>query len=169
MKKRLLPVLLILALIVAGTFYYRSRDEQKIGRQVDQLLENVAHQKISLRKPSDVREAVSEVLADEVQLYGAYPIPTATQSLDEVLEQIKTLHDFTTLCEIKVANREVEIRGDEAKATLQAEVLVAAGKNYQRREEWTMIFELKKFDVWKITGIKGIPPSNRAPDEEISF
>ena len=40
------------------------------------------------------------------------------------------------------------------------------GKNVQRRENWTMMFELEKLDVWRITGIKGIPPGKASSIEE---
>jgi len=165
MKRLLLPAL-VLALLVGGYFFYRNQDEQQISRQIDQLIENIEHKKISLRKPSDVKKAVEEVLADEIEFYGAFPVPSGTHTPEDVIDKLGTLHGLTTLCEIEESSREIEIKGNKATVTVEAEIHVAVGKNIQRRENWTMMFELEKSDIWRISGIKGIPPGNASSPRE---
>lgn len=160
MKNRLVLILLAVALLGGGYLFYRSQDAQVIGRQVDQLLENVEHKKISLRKESDVRASLSEVLAKEVTLFGASPVPSGDFSEEEVTDKVLQFHAWTSLCEINESDRNIEIKGEEAQVTIVADVHVAVGKNIQRKERWTMMFKLAKSDTWRINGIKGIPSAN---------
>ena len=166
MMKRIILPALALALLIGGYVFYRNQDQQLIARQVDQLIESIEHEKISLRKPSDVKTAVEEVLAEEIEFFGAFPVPFGTHSIEDVIDQLGTLHGLTSLCEIKERSRKIEINGSNAQVTVEAEIHVAVGKNIQRRENWTMMFELKKLDTWRITGIKGIPPGNATSTEE---
>lgn len=169
MKRPHLLFALFALLLLGGTYYlYRNQDQQLISRQVDQLIENIEHKKISLRKPSDVEFAVKAVLSDKIECYGAFPVPSGTHTTAEVIEKISEFHAWTSLCEMDESNRKIEVNGDRAKVTLEAEVHVALGKNIQRRENWTLMFELQKMDVWRITGIKGIPPGNASSPEEAS-
>ncbi|MEJ6641891.1 MAG: hypothetical protein QNL33_01410 [Akkermansiaceae bacterium] len=163
---RILLLVLVLALLVGGFVFYRNQDEQQIGRQVDQFIEYIEHEKISLRKPSDVQKAVEEVLADEIQFYGAFPVPSGALTQEDVIDKLGTLHGLTSLCEIKERSRDIDVNGSKAKVTVDAEIHVAVGKNVQRRENWTMMFEIEKLDVWRITGIKGIPPGKASSIEE---
>jgi len=156
--KRILLLVLVLALLIGGYLFYRNQDEPQINRQVDQLIENIEYEAISLRKPSDIKTALEEILADEIEFYGAFPVPSGTHTTEEVLEKINLLHGFISLCKIKESSRQIEVNGNEARVTVETEIHIAAMKNNQRRENWTMMFELKKFEVWRITGIKGIPP-----------
>lgn len=166
MKNRIVLIALAVILLGSGYLYYRNQDRQVIGRQVDQLIENIEHKKISLRKESDVREAVLEVLAPDVEFFGSTPVPSGMKSQEQVLEEIFKLHNWTSLCEIKESDRNIEIHGNEAQVTLVAEVHVAIGKNIQRREDWTLLFKLTKSDTWRIDGIKGIPSAGATSAEE---
>ncbi|YCM44453.1 hypothetical protein V2O64_00275 [Verrucomicrobiaceae bacterium 227] len=166
--KRILLLVIVLALLTGGYFVFRNQDKQQIGRQVDQLIENIEHKKISLRKPSDVKTSLEAILADEIEFFGAPPVPSGTHSPDDVIDKLATFHGFTTLCEIEEKSRDIEINGDEARVTIEAEVHVAIGKNLQKRENWTMMFQLKKSDVWRISGIKGTPPGNASSARDAS-
>lgn len=166
MKRILILAALAIVLLGGGYYYYRNQDQQLINRQVDVLIENIEHKKISLRKPSDVEKAIREVMTDQVLFHGSFPVPRGELSVDDVLERLSTFHGLTTSCEIRESDRKVLIKENEAQVTIDAEIAVAAGKNLSRKEKWTMVFTLSKSDVWRISGVKGIPPNGATSDED---
>lgn len=155
MKRYLLPGIILVALITGGLLWFRSQPEQQVARQTAQLFEMVAHEKISLRKPSDVVQGLTEVLAEEIQCYGEFPIPQTEITRDYFIEQVTNFQNMTSACRFTEKEKNVTISGSEAQVILDTEVHAAAGKNFQRTENWTFIIDLKKSDAWRIVGFKG--------------
>ncbi len=155
MKKIIVLVVLIVLASIGGFLWLRQQPEQQVGHAVDQFLEHVEHRKISIRSKEDVHKALREVLADKIEFHGAWPIPTDDMTLAETLEKIDQFQGLTTLCEITVSEREIQIIGSKAQVYLTTEIHVAAGKNNQGIENWELIFDLEKNDDWRITGLQG--------------
>jgi len=157
MNSRRLWILLLLIVASGGYLSYRNQDRQIIGRQVDQLLENIEYQKISLRKESDIRKSISEVVAPEIELLGSPPIPNLQFSTEGFIEQILQFHQWITRCQIKEKERTISIQADQAEVQIIVDVEVAAGKNHKRAESWDIILRLKKLEKWRIDQIKAFP------------
>ncbi len=148
--------LLLLTLIGGGYVWHSSQDEQQIHRQLDQMLMNIEHKKISLRKPEDVREALREVFAtDEVEFSGPDPIPNGPLPLEDIISSIEMLHQFSASCTITEGERSLRIKGNQAQAVLDLAARVFITKRNDIRQNWTLIVDLEKSDIWRVTRIAG--------------
>lgn len=158
MIKRLLFLLLILLIPIGGYLWYRQAPEQKIGRTVDQFLENIEHRKITTRRKVEVHESLSKVLAPKIHLQGSTPIPNEEMTLQDFLDKVDLFHGFTSLCEITEVERTIKIIGNKAQVYHTADILVAAGKSNQDEQTWDLIFDLEKAEDWRIVAIRGSRP-----------
>lgn len=153
--KRTLPILLLLILALGGGyFYYRQQPAQQINRTVDQLFETVAHKALSLRKPSDTREALEEIFAEEVTLKGLPMLPDQRVPRERLLKTVATLHELTTLCQFEESKRALTLKGETAQALRGTTVIVAWGPETRREQDWELVFTLEKQDRWRITAIR---------------
>lgn len=155
MKRIILLIALIIIVPVGGYLWHRQQPEQQINRAVDQFLENVEHRKISIRNKQDVHSELKEVLADKIDFQGNWPIPTDPLTIDETLAKIDQFHVVTSLCEITISERELQIIGSKAQVYLTTQVHVAAGKKNQVKQNWEFTVDLEEGDDWRITGFRG--------------
>ena len=153
MKKIIIALILLVS--VGGYLWHSQQPEHQIGKVVDQFLEHVEHRKISIRNKEDVHNALGKILADTIEFHGVSPIPTNHMTLEQTLDKIDQFQALTTLCEITVSERMIQIIESKAQVHLTTEIHVAVGKNNQVKQNWELILDLKEKDDWRITGLRG--------------
>ena len=157
------PILLILLVLVGlgvgGYLWHLNQPAPQINRTVDQLLDNVAHRKISLRNPAETRESLSEILAEEISLSGLPFLQDQKASRETFLGHVEKFHNFTTFCEFSEIERQLRIEGNKAQAYRTTTVIVATGPDSRTEQDWKLTFDLQRRDRWRITGVQASPLS----------
>lgn len=149
--------LVALVVIAGGVFlWWNLRPEQKVNRQVDEVLEEIRFQRLSLKTTEDRKRELAEVLSDSIAVSGDRPIPSTTLNQETFLEKLTELHGYLSILKIEeTGERVIEVEGDSATATVPTSITGAAGEKYSRTMPWTLRLTFAKSDRWRLTELHG--------------
>ncbi|MGD1978912.1 MAG: hypothetical protein PVJ98_05940 [Akkermansiaceae bacterium] len=156
MRKPILFIGLALLAAIGGFYWYSNQPEQQINGAIDDFLEAIDHQKISMETDEEVRKTLDEVVAERVSIVGVPRVAEAPLNIDFLARKISEFHQLTTLCEIVEESRTLSIIGSKAQAERIVTVTVA-GVGFRREDTWKLVFSLEESDRWRIRTIRAKP------------
>ncbi|MDA7887806.1 hypothetical protein N9A86_00295 [Akkermansiaceae bacterium] len=167
MSSKQIALVAIAVLFAFGSyFYWKSRPEQQINKQIKSLVETVEYRRVSLDNREARHETLRKVFAEKVSFEGSPPVPDGEMGIDTIIKRLDLLHTWTSWVEITEIGREILIRDDDAQVRLDWSIKAAAGQNNKRTENWTIVLDFEESDgEWKITHLNAQSEGESAASE----
>ena len=151
-SKHILLAAVAIAITFGSYFYWKSLPEQQINKSIASFVEALEYRKVSLDNREERHELLRKVLAETVTFEGSPPVPDGEMGVETIIKRLDLLHTYTTWVEITELDRDMILKEDTAQVRLDWSIKAAAGQNYKRTENWTIVLDFEELDGnWKIT------------------